>query len=701
MSVINRWLFLAALAAAVVLACGPFFGLEVLEDRKAALLAAPSVSFENELKALAAVPQDKLPVVEFEVTRETVEGGQLSPRMLEQVKAMRAQADGEAAYGLGDGLDAAIRHYTAGAVSFVHGETRQARAHFQAVLALPEGERRKREVWVHFMLGRNAVLEGDEAGAVGEFQATRGMVRRGAADPLGLAVASLGEEARVLWNRREVGPAVNLYAQQAAYGSTVALDSLVTVAGLILKDKDLLDQAMQDPLARRLVFLCLNKNNGRTFFVGPGSDNDSQNGAATVDDILAAMQRHNLTKVAGAGLLAAAAYNQGRYDVAEKMAAREDVPISEWVKAKLALRGGDRTAAMAAYDKALAGFETGEQGGGTVLVLRGESGVLRVSRGDYSQALDLFYRASKQGGGGEFADYWGDAAYLAERVLTLAELREYVDHNVPAELADKSKKAEPGSYWWEMPSSERLRSLLARRMMRAGMYAGALHYFDNEEIRKAAQEYGVAVESAGHRWWLPSKRAEALFRAATLARTHGLEILGYEREPDYAMWAGEYVPYDFSEDPDKLRARPMDGFDSEDERKRVQATKPERGERFHYRYVAAGQAAKAADLLPERSQAFAAVLCAGTSWVIDRDPQRAEGLYARYVKHGALVRWGRRFGKTCPQPDFSLRSVWSVDHRARALEGHAKAHKVLTGAAGAGALLWAAGLIYLFGRRRS
>ena len=74
--------------------------------------------------------------------------------------------------------------------------------------------------------------------------------------------------------------------------------------------------------------------------------------------------------------------------------------------------------------------------------------------------------------------------------------------------------------------------------------------------------------------------------------------------------------------------------------------------RFHYRYVAVDLAQKAVDLVPTRSQAYAAMLCEATHWVLARDPAAAVPLYRRYLKTGPHVAWGRDFGQTCPAPDF-------------------------------------------------
>ena len=75
-------------------------------------------------------------------------------------------------------------------------------------------------------------------------------------------------------------------------------------------------------------------------------------------------------------------------------------------------------------------------------------------------------------------------------------------------------------------------------------------------------------------------------------------------------------------------------------------------QRFHYRHTAAGFAEKAADLLPPRSQAFAAVLCQAAGWLLDRDAEAAQKIYRRYVQQGPYVPWAASFGRECEEPDF-------------------------------------------------
>ena len=106
------------------------------------------------------------------------------------------------------------------------------------------------------------------------------------------------------------------------------------------------------------------------------------------------------------------------------------------------------------------------------------------------------------------------------------------------------------------------------------------------------------------------------------------------------------------------------------ERQRFKDSVAQPDYRLHYRYLAADRAAAAADLLPPRSQAFAATLCQATHWMLEGPPdynqaadgeegkapnerqRRARQYYDRYVKQGPYVEWADDFGWSCEEPDF-------------------------------------------------
>jgi hypothetical protein len=226
-----------------------------------------------------------------------------------------------------------------------------------------------------------------------------------------------------------------------------------------------------------------------------------------------------------------------------------------------------------------------------------------------------------------------DYLHVAERVLTISELRSFVDT-----LEDS----------YGEPHVDKLRSVLARRLMRAGRFGDALPYMDIEHRTDAAL-FGSAMSRVDHGDKI--SRAHALYEASRMARRHGMEILGTERQPDWAMENGSFdlTKYGFtggwpSKDPAPWVSR--------GERARIERHRPAFRERYHYRYLASALAEQAADLLPPRSQAFAAVLCHATRYVFMIDGERRNQLYRRYVREGATVDFASTFGQECPEPEF-------------------------------------------------
>jgi hypothetical protein len=357
--------------------------------------------------------------------------------------------------------------------------------------------------------------------------------------------------------------------------------------------------------------------------------------------------------------LARAAYGSGRYDTAAELAAMVETPLTGWIQAKLALRSGDRELAARSYSRlvAAAAREGAARDAGSLppeLLGRvsAEAGVLSLARGEYVEALAHLLRATSAQAGSDSigGDYSGDVAYVAERILTIDELRQFVDREVPPpSRADVEEALETNA---SLPALS-LRALLGRRLMRAGQTTEALTYFDDEYVREVAEEYEKHLARSRSRLRGAVARAEALYSAAAIARFDGMEILGYELAPDFAIWSGSWQAGEEQE--------PIpDDYTSADELARLARSDPRALPRFHYTSTAVEHAMRAADLLPRSTQAFAAVLCQACGWALNRDPEVAAAVYRRYVAEGAYVPWAKRFGKRCPAPDFASakRAVW-------------------------------------------
>lgn len=656
------------LLAPAGIACGPDFPPELLGNRAATLHDLPEGAFYFEATRLVA-PAQKFPVLERydargrtqTITRESIEQGWWGERY-DAIAALRSEPDPAAALAAAANLPAEVRLYMAGAVAWDKDDTRIAAQRFGDVLALPADERAHYGVWAQYMLGRSAYAQKRYADAAAAFAAVRALVQQGAEDPLGLAASSLGDEALAHLDAGEDAAAVALYAQQAALGSVSGRQSLLFVARAIARDDARLDRAVADPITQRLLvaYLFSRSDELNESRVEPGLEQGTAVPPPVPDKVsrfLVALEKQGLERVQGVDRLAALAYRSGRYELAQRLAVKDTSGLAWWVRAKLALRAGDANAAAQAYAQAAKSFPADEEWGTPQMMIytptkpqcriEGERGTLALSRGEYIGAMEHLYNAA--------SEYWTDAAYVAERVLSVDELKAFVDA-LPDKGAPPARQPEDDYTRW-LPESPRsaLRTLLARRLLRAERLDEALAYFDGE-IKPKAQAYVDARHAAAHGDRI--EQAQAWYAAARAARFDGMELLGYELDPDYQFYSGDY-DLNWHEDADGEAASTRGDIKvpaqlaGKDEPARVAASRAEPLKRFHYRYNAVDFAQKAADLLPPRTQAFAAVLCHATSWLIDRDPEVADQVYTRYLKQGPYVAWGEDFGRTCPAPDFA------------------------------------------------
>jgi hypothetical protein len=679
------------------LACGPDFPMRLLDNRGQSLAELPEGNFSFEISRLGhainglknvTAGADYSDQPDAVALRDQAEQAGLSAEQQVLVKHLRGLTDTHQVETEGAQLPPELRWYLAGAVAFGAGDNASAAGYFKKVLALPAEQRASRSTWAAYSLGRALFARSAEANAAPDlleqsakaFEHTRQLSIDGFSDPLELGVASLGEEARVVraagdWNR-----AIELYATQNLHGSAVGYTSLkLLMADLMTLPDDQVAELLKGQPVQQLVTASLISRLGWSFGDQPPNE----------QKMIKLLQNSTRGSLENADRLAAMNYQQGDYASAKAFLEHAgDGGLAWWLRAKLAVRDGDKTAAAAAYAKAAQAFPKNESWGERRTPnydyetlqpkcrVEGESAILALQRGDYLQAFDQLYRSQ--------SIYWFDAATVAERVLTLEELKHYVDTQVPA--PPPLTQQERDNYV-PLPVAASLRNLLGRRLLREGHYEQALAYFDNDGLRHKARLYGEQRQAADSAWW-PTRRAAALFNAAWTAREWGMDILGYEMAPDYATFGGNYILENA-----ELKVGPLM---AEDEVKRQQASAAQPDQRYHYRFVATALASRAADNLPHTSQAFAAVLCEASGWNSSLEEQSA--IYQRYVKEGPYVEWAADFGHQCPYPDFEnadKRYVTQVTDAARsALRPYKTPLQV------GSVLAFAAAALLLFKRRR-
>jgi hypothetical protein len=633
------------------LACGPDFPLRLLDNRSQSLAELPEGNFRFEISRLGQaiaglkVVNDALhsgDAAEYAEQRDYAEQADLTAPQQELVKRLRGLTDAHEVQAQGASLPSELVLYLAGAVAFSAGDHGLAAEYFHKVLALPAEQRRLRSTWAAYSLGRALFAQSTETNASPDllaqarkaFEQARQLSIDGFSDPLELGVASLGEEARVARTAGDWNSAIELYATQNRHGSGVGYTSLkLLVADLTAMPEAQLTPLLEGKPVQQLITASLISRLGWSFGDQPPAE----------QKLIKLLQASTRGSLDNADRLAAMNYQQGDYASARAFLEHAgDGGLAWWLRAKLAMRDGDRSAAAAAYAKAARAFPQEESWGERRTPdwafetlepkcrVEGESAILALQRGDYLQAFDQLYRSKDI--------YWFDAATVAERVLTVDELKQYVDTQVPAPPALSQQDRDN---YVPLPVAAKLRNLLGRRLLREERYDEAVAYFDSETLQQKAKWYGELRHDAESKWW-PSKRAFAYFNAATMARFHGMDLLGYEMAPDYATFGGNY-----SLESVELKVGPLV---ADEEVKRQQASAAQPDLRYHYRYIANDLASRAADHLPHTSQAFAAVLCAATGW----NPGQAEksAFYTRYVKEGPYVDWAVFFGEQCPYPDF-------------------------------------------------
>lgn len=637
--------------ANATVACGPEFPNSYYGLPESALLAAPEGIFAAEIARIAEgidapaqAVKEKQATAEVErreLRRALAEQG-VEPRRAQEIEARFAECraavdealaaaamerrrhEGQQGYGspgnftvpaLPAGLPREFADYFNGAVAWHRGDLQAAREHWAAVLALPAGQRGYRSVWAAFMMGRAWAKDAEHsytetAKKVAEAQRCFARVRELAAsfpDPLGLAAESIGWEARCRLRSGDEAGAIELYLQHYASGDATALDSLRVAARWASSGDDRrLDKLAASPRARRVL---------TAYFISRGEPRWSEN-PVRPDEArwVGTLRRAGVRDVPEADRMAWLAYEAGAFPLAwEWLAlARDDVPEVHWLRAKLALRGGDLQAGEKHLRAALAS-PLDEAHRPRVAA---ELSRVCLARDDFAGALS----ASLQGG------HWEDAAFVAERVMTADELIGFIEAKpiVPV-LTDR--------WFGGHDSGDLLRHLLARRLARMGRFTAAETYFP------AAWQLGFRTYVADTQIGFDSTRtaevrAAAFWRAAVAIREHGMELLGTELEPDWAIWNGYY---DEGRSVDRRRGK------GEQPPRRESIFQPSPLEaqrlgeqrapqkRFHYRYRAAELAWWAASLLPNDSDQTAEILATAGGWLKNRDPEAAKPFYQALV----------------------------------------------------------------------
>ncbi len=624
-------------------ACGPDLPNRLLTYRNSTLMVMPEGDFYFEANKL--LPADpKLPVMG--VNHPELE---LEPSVQTIIDKMREQQTAEAAYALGEGLTPAARLYTAGAV-----DPEKRAEYFQKIFLLPKEEQGEWGIMAHYTLGSDLVSsESDDtqqATALEHFDYVINAVKTGQKDTLNLAISSLGQQARILWWQGKYPESAHLYAQQAAQGDGMGILSLKFVVGKLLNDDSIRQKSLHDPLIQQLTIAGMFTRIDPHFYTATQSVITKR-----TDKILDELNKNVSDAFPNMDRLAALAYQAGQYDSAANILKRAgDTGLAWWLRAKLSLRNGDINSATDAYAKAATAFPSNEEWGnqrGENFALEyiipscrisAEQSILALKRDDFVQAMTLMYNTRNI--------YYQDVSDIAERVLTIEELKTFVDKHAPRRASSAKEDEEEGEEYEKVSS---LRELLARRLMRAERYQEAIDYFVISEHRKNAERFIQALEKTKDKNASKKQLAIDYYQAALIMREQGLEIRGYEMAPDFNESGGNSFNRESLFSSEAVKSSENQPWISPAQLTRAKTSLPKTDDwRFHYRWRAMELAVKSADLLPPKSEAYAAVMCEAASWVIARDPATASTLYRTYTKNGTQYDWSPQFGRSCPKVNF-------------------------------------------------
>lgn len=657
-------------------ASGPFLPDPVLEDGGNKIARSPTFFLDIELKRLAVRYANRYPKyqrggrrvgdrfvaeqdqADFVAALEKMVIKPPSPTdaLREQV-ACREFLLGPLELGahLPNSFESEFRDYHLGALTYRLGDIPSAVRWFQRLLERPQTQRHYRTTWAYYMLLKCS----RDPSEVAEYGSKlRAAVEAGFADSLDCYSGSLHEEAKYDRNL-----AAELLLQRWSHHPEETSDGSVPDPTADKSDGDLMEMA-SEPATRDLT---------SCYLMVKASDPN----AGTPEDNLAACRRWcaaissaGLDKVPGTDRLAWIAYLSGDYRLAESWLTKvpEQSGLSQWLHAKLDQRAGRYDRAVSAMRAATPDFphRTVEEGMPTWVRYQtgnqceawADLGMLQLGAGQFAASLQSFLKGN----------YWLDAAWIAERVLTTSELRAFVDAHCPWDSKNQEiiDSIEPGNcgldptfyrsnyfldseHYVHIPlyNSYRLRWLLARRLMREGSRSVAFDYFPMRH-RQHAKLLHLNLAQAAQSKRTSQDRFLNWWQAAWLARALGLELLGTEMEPDFAVFAGSYRSTTIAKVRLSGRVQQLEYVQVGDEYEQHQTTEPvllkvtpaERRRltsqrqppdvRYHYRLVAADYAWKAAKYLPKGSEAQAEVLNTACYWIVASNWPASEQLAQKY-----------------------------------------------------------------------
>jgi tetratricopeptide (TPR) repeat protein len=562
-----------------------------------------------------------------------------------------------------------IEAYWNSAALYRSGRVEEAKAAWRALMASPLERRVDRGIWAAWMLAKTSATIEE---ALPFYEAVAEFAEEGCLDALGLVPLALGWRAAY-----EADPvrALLMYFEAACSGDEEMFFSADRqVFKLMSADADAIARAAEDELCREIVTSAL-------FARMSGQHLPDQYADPVADRWLSILQ--SMPAIDGSPAAANAAwicYRNARFDDAQHWLSLSPPDAYEvlWLRAKLAIRDGKLDQAARLFSRAartlqlpddqyLSDPREGEMRwhdfGERRTLAQGQfladRAIVHIGRGEFLRAMDFLSRAG----------YHADAAYLAERVLTVDELVGWVKQHHPVEpepaaievfgiRADGSIRLPNGSW-----ARDRYRYLLARRLAREFRFREAMEFMPTA-LRPVFSHY-VKLHRALLSGDLGNEtKGLVLWHMAKIRRKLGMELFGYEGAPDNANWDGGFSATDFAvlrssrdgwrrklDENWKLIDAPIRAQDiavpavSKEELVRLKEFWKDGKPRFHYRYDAAELACRAAALFPDNHPNTLHILHEGGRWIASRDPFAADRFYQEIVRRCGDTELGKQLDR--------------------------------------------------------
>jgi tetratricopeptide (TPR) repeat protein len=631
---------------------------------KPVLLEAPEFYFELEAKRIAAElnpgvkPKPAITTADADAAdfRDAIEKKLIAPPDPAQAEAAhvgtRKMIDWEAAAEKPDPATKPLEpaaefasefaDYHRGAIAFEREGREAAVVAWKALLERPTAERHYRTVWAMYMLGRTAIYAKNWDEAHAWFAKTREAAAAGFADSLGLVAAACGWDAYAHLEQEHFAEAAKLYFAQLAGGDISAVNSLRVVMETVFNESADLAPLVSDPIFQRLGIagaVC-----GMSPFSSPRYlDKDEKDKGSRLLDAIEAAGAKN---VRDADRVAWIAYARGDYARAQRWLARADAnaPFALWLRAKFALRDGKVDAATKLLATAVTKLPVEKEikaynVEGPALPPRdcahGDLGLLRLSRSEFVAAFRLFL----DGG------LYSDAFYVADGVLTLEELKNFLEREGP-KLPKPPAEGQPDNrvwhfYYYDNPKSV-LRQILASRFVRLGRYAEARPWLD-AETQPFLDEFIAQLGRAQRKGASKDEQREGYWKAAKIMIQHG-SLADYFDPVSMAQRASGRVVDTGSYPEFFLKYGKPDRFEpplAKVEQQRLKANSKPELRRHYSSYLAADLGMRSAALMPDNEDATALRLNTIGLWLKEGDDAPADRIYQAIERHCAKTDLGK------------------------------------------------------------